>query len=84
MEGEAQPCVYMPTDCASSASCYERLRGCTKLYGSVTYLVGNRGPKKIVRNFFSETALLQRSSTAPLKTIHTASHFLRKVHMNIA
>ena len=48
---------------------------------TVMYSAGN-GSQKIC-GVFSETTLLQRSSTAPLKAIHTVSHFLSKVCMRI-
>ena len=40
---------------------------------TVTYSAGNGGQKICV--FFSETAPLQRSSTAPLKAIRMVGHF---------
>ena len=43
---------------------------------TVTYSAGNRGQK--IGGFFSETAPLQRSSTAPLKAICTVGHFPAK------
>ena len=40
---------------------------------TVTYSAGNRGQN--ICGFFSETAPLQRSSTAPLKAMLTVGHF---------
>ena len=40
---------------------------------TVTYSAGNGGQK--ICSVFSETAPLQRSSTAPLKAIRTVGHF---------
>ena len=40
---------------------------------AVTYSAGNGGQK--ICGFFSETAPLQRSSTAPMKAIHMVDHF---------
>ena len=40
---------------------------------TVVYSVGNGGQN--ICGVFSETAPLQRSSTSPLKAIHTVSHF---------
>ena len=40
---------------------------------SVTYSAGNGGQK--ICGVFSDTASLQRSSTAPLKATHTVGHF---------
>ena len=48
---------------------------------TVMYPAGNEGQK--ICKFFSETAPLQRSSTAPLKAYIWSATFLRKVHMCI-
>ena len=48
---------------------------------TVTYSAGNEGQKICV--FFSETAPLQRSSTAPLKAYVRSAIFLQKARMRI-
>ena len=45
---------------------------------TVMYSAGNGGQK--LCGVFSETALFQRSSTAPLKVIRTFGNFLCKAH----
>ena len=53
----------------------------TRPENTVTYSAGNGGQR--VCGFFSETSLLQSSSTAPLKAIRTVGHFtVESVHMH--